>query len=84
MELVLGTTDLDPLPSRKLETDFIKTEGLLNSSYKQVAKQNFKTNSSQSIFGIRQRIKNRRFQLTPKIDVILKLSVFVIALAVIF
>ena len=84
MELVLSATDLDPLPERKSVSNVIQPEGILNSNYKQVVKENFKSNSSQSIFGIRQRIKSRRYQFTPGIDVILKVSVFVIALAVIF
>ena len=84
MELVLSATDLDPLPERKSELNVTRPEGILNSNYKKVVKCNFDSNSSQSIFGIRQRIKSRRYQFTPGIDVILKVSVFVIALAVMF
>lgn len=84
MELVLTNTDSEPLPERKSVNVISNPEGILNSNYKQIVKNNFKNKSSQSIFGIRQRIKNRRFLSTPGIDVILKVSVFVIALAVIF
>lgn len=83
MELVLTNVDLDPLPKTKVVPEITSTEGLLNSNYKQVVKCNFKNGRSQSIFGIRQRIKTTRSLFTPSIDVILKVSVFAIALAVI-
>lgn len=83
MELVLHNLDLDPLPEPKAVLEITSNKGLLNSNYKQVVNCNFEGKNSQSIFGIRQRIKNNRSRFTPSIDVILKLSVFAIALAVI-
>ncbi|MDT0559358.1 hypothetical protein RM697_11895 [Ichthyenterobacterium sp. W332] len=83
MELVLSNVDLDPLPKALVVSNITSNDGLLNSNYKQVVKCNFKNERSQSIFGIRQHVKRARFQLTPSVDVLLKVSVFVIALAVI-
>lgn len=84
MELVLTNVDLDPLPEPLLVSEFTSGEGLLNSNYKQVVKCNLKNERSQSISGVRKSLKSRQAQLAPSISVILKVSVFVIALAVIF
>ena len=81
MELVLSSQELEPSPTPRLETEFIRPEGLLNSNYKSVAKCNLHHTRSTSIFGIKQRVKSRRYQFTSSIDTLLKLSVFVIVLA---
>lgn len=60
------------------------TQGLLNSNYKSLVKQNFKTCTKKSIFGIRQRLKSSQFNMVNHTAVILKLSVFAIALVAIF
>ena len=84
MELVLTTQELEPLPKRRLEVAPVRPEGLLNSNYKNIVRCNFRSNNSNSIFGIKQRVKSRQYQSTSSIDTILKLSVFLIALAIIF
>ncbi|OUS03453.1 hypothetical protein A9Q86_00640 [Flavobacteriales bacterium 33_180_T64] len=81
MELVVTSQELEPLPKRRLETQFVRPEGLLNSNYKNVAKCNLSSANTTSIFGIKQRVKSRRYQITSSIDTFLKLSVFVTVLA---
>lgn len=83
MELLI-TQESEPLPIRILNTEFEAPEGILNSNYKKVVKCNFTNLNSNSIFGIKQRVKSRQYQFTSSIETLLKVSVFVIALAVIF
>ena len=81
METLVLLQEIEPLPIHN-ESVIIKTyEGILNSSYKQVARQNFFKSNPRSIFGIRQHIKSRQYQFSSNIDTILKLSVFAIVLA---
>ncbi|WP_460217944.1 hypothetical protein [Psychroserpens sp. MEBiC05023] len=81
MELVLTSQKLEPSPKRRLETEFVRPEGLLNSNYKSVVRCNLRRANSTSIFGIKQRVKSRRYQFTSSIDTLLKLSVFITVLA---
>ena len=81
MELVLTSQKLEPSPKPRLKTEFVRPEGLLNSNYKSVVNCNFRNTNSTSIFGIKQRVKSRQYQITSSIDTLLKLSVFVIVLA---
>ena len=81
MELVITSQKLKPSHTSRLETEFIRPEGLLNSNYKSVINYNLHHTDSSSIFGIKQRIKSRRYHLTSSIDTVLKLSVFTIVLA---
>ena len=80
MELLV-TQDLEPLPISNIENEFKRPEGLLNSTYKSVVKCNMKHSGSNSIFGIKQRIKSRQYHFTSSIATLLKVSVFVMALA---
>ena len=82
MELTI-TQELEPLPIRNLESEFETPLGILNSNYKKVVKCSLTNRNSTSIFGIKQRVKSRRYQFTSSIETLLKLSVFVIVLAVI-
>ena len=81
MELVLASQKLEPSPKRRLTTTLVRPEGLLNSNYKSVVKCNLNNTKSTSIFGIKQRVKSRQYQITSSIDTLLKLSVFVTVLA---
>ncbi|MCK5402291.1 MAG: hypothetical protein KAJ28_11715 [Flavobacteriaceae bacterium] len=80
MELVLTLQDIEPLPKQKKEPFIFKNEGLLNSNYKEETSENFFHSNPKSIFGIKQSVKHRQYQLTSSIETILKLSVFVVAL----
>jgi hypothetical protein len=60
------------------------TQGLLNSSYQSVVKQNFSKPRPKSIFGIRQRIKSSQLNRVNHTAVILKLSVFAMFLIALF
>ena len=82
MELVLTQTDFEPLPRQKRETFEFKNEGLLTSTYKEKTRNNFFHSNPDSIYGNKQRIKSWQYGITSNMDTILKLSVFVIALAV--
>jgi hypothetical protein len=60
------------------------TNGLLNSNYKSVVKQNFSASTTKSLFGIRQRIKSSQFNMVNHTAAILKLTVFAIILIALF
>ena len=82
MELVLTQSAFEPLPRRKREIFEFKNEGLLTSTYKEKTRNNFFYSNPDSIYGTKQRIKSWQYGITSNIDTILKLSVFVILLAV--
>jgi hypothetical protein len=82
MELAVHQ-ELEFLPEPIEVSDFT-TQGLLNSSYQSIVKQNFSKSRPKSIFGIRQRIKSSQLNRVNHTAVILKLSVFAIALIAIF
>ena len=70
--------------SKPIEISDSTAQGLLNSNYKSVVKQNFNKSNTKSIFGIRQRIKSSQFNMVNHTAVILKLSVFAIVLIALF
>jgi len=78
MELVLNNNDSDPLPTRVNDT-VSQPLGFLNSNYQQIVNSNFRKVSSNSIFGIRQRLKSRQFNTCCSIETVLKVSLFFIA-----
>ncbi len=82
MELV-ANQELEFLPEPTAVSQFTG-QGLLNSNYKSVVKQNFSTSTTKSIFGIRQRIKSSQLNRVNHTAVILKLSVFAIILIALF
>jgi hypothetical protein len=82
MELVINQNlEFVPEPT---EVSQFTSKGLLNSNYKSVVKQNFSQSTTKSIFGIRQRIKSSQLNMVNHTAVILKLSVFAIALVALF
>lgn len=82
MELVLNQK-LETVPE-PIEVSHFTTNGLLNSNYKSIVKNNFSKSTTKSIFGIRQRIKSSQLNKVNHTAVILKLSVFAIALVALF
>lgn len=82
MELVLNQ-ELE-FVSEPSEVSYFTTNGLLTSNYKSIVKQNFNNSSTKSVFGIRQRLKAFQFNMVNHTAVILKLSVFAIALIALF
>ncbi|MBU2922893.1 hypothetical protein KO504_16205 [Winogradskyella psychrotolerans] len=82
MELSLNSS-LEFVPE-PIAVSHFTTRGLLNSNYKSVVKQNFKTLESKSVFAIRQRTKRIQSHMVNYTAVILKLSVFAIALIALF
>ncbi|WP_339754520.1 hypothetical protein [uncultured Winogradskyella sp.] len=82
MELAVNTT-LESVPE-PTEGFHFTTQGLLNSNYKSVVKHNFSASTTKSVFGIRQRIKSSQLNAANYTVVILKLSVFAIALVTLF
>ena len=82
MELVLNQ-ELKSIPE-PIEVSHFTTNGLLNSNYKSVVKQNFSKSTTKSVFGIRQRLKSSQFNMVNHTAVILKLSAFAIVLIALF
>ena len=82
MELLINQ-DLGIIPE-PIEVSNFTAQGLLNSNYKSVVKQNFSKVTTTSVFGIRQRIKSSQFYRVNHTAVILKLSVFAMALIALF
>ena len=62
----------------------IKPEGLLNSNYQRIAKENLEDIEADSIFGIKQRIKSYHYNNTSSIEGFLKVTVFMILYLLIF
>jgi hypothetical protein len=82
MELVVNQTlEFVPEPT---EVSFSSNQGILNSNYKAVVKQNFSKSTTKSVFGIRQRLKSSQFSMVNHTAVILKLSVFAMVLVALF
>jgi len=77
MELVITSQDLEPLPIQK-EEPVNKPLGFLTSNYKQIVKSNFNKVNSNTIFGIRQRIKSRQHSTNYSIETILKVSLILV------
>ncbi|MGC6432320.1 MAG: hypothetical protein ACON5F_14845 [Jejuia sp.] len=82
MELVFEPQTLETEPEQ--ETEIVTSLGFLNSQYKCVAQESLKSASSKSVFGIRRLIKNRRYRFTSSAEVLLKISTFFTAIAIIF
>lgn len=82
MELVLNQK-LETVPE-PIEVSHFTTNGLLNSNYKSIVRENFSKSTTKSVFGIRQRIKSSQLNKVNHTAVLLKLSVFAIALIAIF
>lgn len=80
MELVLSSQNLEPFPKQEI----VRPEGLLNSNYKRIVSSNYKTTNTNTLFAIKQRVKSRQFQFTSSIDTILKLTVFTVAIVLMF
>jgi len=82
MELVLNQK-LESVPE-PIAVSHYTTNGLLNSNYKSIVKHNFSKSTTKSVFGIRQRIKSSQLNMVNHVGVVLKISVFAIALVAIF
>lgn len=84
MELVLTEQDLEPLPEPKELVQHVKPEGILNSNYKKLVTKNLSQITSQSLFGIKQRLKSSQYRFTSGAETILKVSVFATIIIAIF
>lgn len=82
MELVLNQK-LESVPEPTAVSHFT-SQGLLNSNYKSVVKENFRKSTTKSVFGIRQRLKSSQFKMVNHTAAILKISVFTMALVALF
>ena len=83
MELVVNTFETEPEPSELFDFNHLNNQ-LLNSNYKAVVKENFIKSSKPSVFKMRQRLKYSQFNNVNAAGVILKLSVFVFTLTMLF
>ncbi|TGV03168.1 hypothetical protein [Flavivirga rizhaonensis] len=84
MELLLTEQDLEPLPEPKEFVQHAKPEGILNSNYKKLVKKNLSNITSQSLFGVKQRLKSSRYRFTSGAETILVVSVYMAIIIVIF
>ncbi len=66
-----------------LEQDF-EPEGILNSRYKRIVKCTFSKTKSNSLYSIKQRIKNKQHQFITGLGIVLKVSLFMSLLIVVF
>jgi hypothetical protein len=85
MELIITNTKSQSLSKRRIIEKESQPEGILNSNYKQIVNQNLKSASPNTVFGIKQRVKSLQFQTTSTAaETLLKLSVFTVAILIIF
>ncbi|MFK7833039.1 MAG: hypothetical protein AB8B52_07175 [Winogradskyella sp.] len=82
MELTVNTS-LE-IVSESIKGIHFTKQGLLNSNYKALVKQNFSKPTNTSVFGMRQRLKAFQLNRVDHTAAILKLSVFLIALVALF
>ena len=82
MELVVNQ-ELEFVPE-PTEVSYSPNNGILNSNYKSVVKQNFGKLTTKSVFGIRQRLKSSQLNKVNHTAIIIKLSAFAILLIAIF
>ncbi|WP_303317056.1 hypothetical protein Q4Q34_02840 [Flavivirga abyssicola] len=84
MELLLTEQDLEPLPEPKGYVQHAEPEGILNSNYKKLVTKNLSNITSQSLFGIKQRLKSSRCRFTSGAETILKVSAYTTIIIAIF
>lgn len=85
MELTVSTYKSEPTPepSRSFNFKYLN-DPLLNSNYKAVARKNLINSSVSSVFRKRQYLKFKQFYNVSAIAVILRLTVFIFTLSMIF
>jgi len=83
MQAIILRQDINLVPVKRKRPLINTYQGLLNSDFKQIAKENFFHSKPQSLHGIRQKIKSRQYQAVTHAETILKLSVFAIVLTAI-
>ena len=83
MQAITLQQDIRQLPIKRNKPIIKNYEGILNSEFKQIAKENFFHSSPRSLHNIRQQIKRRQYQTVIHADTILKLSVFAIVITLI-
>ena len=84
MELLVTEQDLEPLPESNEVFQHVKPEGILNSNYKKLVRKNLNNMTSQSLFGIKQRLKSRQYGFTSGAETLLKVSAFTTIIIAIF
>lgn len=86
MEFVLKSQQLESLSESELiGFEKYKTSGgLLSSNYQNVVKSNFNHIDTNSVFGIKQRLKSYYYRTDSSIETILKVGLFVILFIIIY
>jgi len=84
MDLVLTTQDIELLPEPRREIIINSSQGLLNSNYQKIVRENYNRLNTRSVFGVKQYVKSEQYQFTSGIETVLKLSVFATIFTVIF
>lgn len=83
MELVVSRHSFQRESKHEKIEEYIKPEGLLNSNYQNIVKDNYTNIEEESVFGVRQRIKSFQYADSNSISTILKISVFLIVYIII-
>ena len=78
MELVVSRQNYQKELSDEHVEDYIKPEGLLNSNYQNIVKDNYSNINEDSVYGNRQKIKSFQYSKINGISTILKVLVFTI------
>lgn len=82
MEFVLSSRELDPLPSRSKRILRRTCYGILNTSYKRMAREQYDNINDDHIFSVRNRIKSENYKaVMPLIGGLIKIAIFLAIIA---
>ena len=81
MKSIVLNQNIESLPIQAKESLIETYEGILNSKYKQVAKNNFFNPEPNSIFAARQQAKSHQYRFPSYAGAIIKLALFATVLA---
>lgn len=82
MELVVIHEDIDLLPRRDKQRFVFMNEGILRSAYKEETKANFFHSNPRSIYGTKQHVRSRIYDMGLGAGTLLKFTVFLSAIAI--
>ena len=82
MQFILSSTELDPLPSRRKRILRRTCYGILNTSYKRMAREQYDNINDDHIFSVRNRIKSENYKaVKPLIGGLIKIAIFLTIIA---
>ncbi|MBT8253608.1 MAG: hypothetical protein HKN00_13865 [Flavobacteriaceae bacterium] len=83
MKAIVLRKEIEPLPIQAKEPLIETYEGILNSDFKQVAKENFFNAEPDSIYATKRRVRNYHYSFPCNAETFIKLTFFAIVLAVV-